>query len=403
LAVAIASRAALFTLAYFSSEHVYRRAVDPKLQYAEAHVFRGALGHLFNPWAHWDGVWYIRIASHGYRPFADSQAFFPLYPLLTRAVGRLLGDNYELGGILVSLCCFIAMCALLYKLVEREFGPRPGFFAIVYLCVFPTSLFLQAVYTESLFLLLAVACFFFARRGTWPLAGLAGLGAAATHVSGVVLVLPMALLYLRERGWRWSAVGPSAASLLLVPLGLLFWMVYLKRAFGDALLFRHAQTHWGRRFALPWQAIYRGVVATYDDVQGRPYEPLVAHRGDPFADKTQAYYAAHPALSDALLLGNVSSLVALAVAVIAVALGARRLPLAYTAFSVAILALPLFGPPLLKPMMSFPRFALEAFPIFIVFALVTDRRPLLRTALLVLSGAGLAYFTIRFAGFWWVA
>ena len=110
-----------------------------------------------------------------------------------------------------------------------------------------------------------------------------------------------------------------------------------------------------------------------------------------------------PGLYDALVFGNLSSLIALAVAGILIAIGARLLPLAYTLFALAVVLLPLFGPTRLKPLMSMPRFILAAFPIFIVMALVSDRRPWLRVLLLAACLVGLVFLTVRFAGFWWVA
>jgi hypothetical protein len=403
LAVGAASRLALFVLVYFSSSVLYHRHVGSSLLTPDARDFTGLVGRLFNPWANWDGVWYIRIASHGYASYPDSQAFFPLYPLLVHYLGRALGGEFELAGIVISLACFFALCLMLYKLVAREFSPRVGFWTVVFLSFFPTSLFFQAVYTESLFLLLIVTCFYFSRRGTWPLAGLAGLLATATHISGIVLLLPMALLYLRERGWEPRRIRLSAASLLLVPSGLALWMAYLKLTFGDPLIFRRAQNHWGRSFAWPWQTVGRSVMAVDDDLRGIPYLPLVVGRGDMRVDFVAKYYGAHPGLVDALAWGNVTALIGLAVAGILIAIGARLLPLAYTAFAVAIVLLPLFGPTKLKPLMSMPRFIVAAFPIFIVMALVCDRRPWLRVLLLAGCVVGLVLLTLRFAGFWWVA
>jgi Mannosyltransferase (PIG-V) len=401
VAVALASRAALFAFAYFWP--VDLRHVSAKLLFPAAQVYQGALGRLLNPWAHWDGVWYIRIASGGYAPFPRSQAFFPLYPLLVHVVALPLGRAYELAGIVVSLACFTALCVLLYELAARQFGARVGLVTVAFLCVFPTSLFFQAVYTESLFLLLIVACFYFSHRGTWIVAGLCGLLATATHVTGIVLVVPMALLYMNERDWSLRRVRFDAAAILLVPAGLGLWMAYLQAKFGDALLFRREEVHWGRRFAWPWQTVWRGIQAVHDDLSGVPYRALVDNKPDHIAQRFAHVYAAHPELGQSLTISNISSLIALVLVGVAIVLGLRRLPLAYTAFMVTIIALPLFGPTTLKPLMSLPRFALAAFPMFIVFALVTDKHPVLRAILLAVLAAGLAYFTMRFAGFRWVA
>jgi len=188
-----------------------------------------------------------------------------------------------------------------------------------------------------------------------------------------------------------------------VPAGLGLWMAYLQAKFGDALLFRRDEAHWGRRFAWPWQTVWRGIQAVHDDLSGVPYRALVGSKADHIADRFEQAYAAHPELGDSLTITNVGSLIALVVVVVAIVLGLRRLPLAYTAFMVTLIVLPLFGPTTLKPLMSLPRFALAAFPMFIVFALVTDKHPVVRAILIAAFAAGLAYFTILFAGFRWVA
>ena len=403
LGIAAASRAGLFALVYFSTPYTHRRIVPATLLYPLAHVYRGALGTLLNPWAHWDSVWYIRIASRGYVPFRDSAAFFPLYPILVRAGASLLGGSYELAGIAISVACFMALCAMLYKLVAREFDHRIALATIAFLSLFPTSFFFQAVYTESLLLLLVVLCFFFARRPYWPLAGLAGGLAVLTHISGLVLLLPMALLYARERRWRLRAVRPDAASLLLVPAGLLPWMAYLHTTFGNALLFRRAQAHWGRTFAWPWTTVGRGVLAVYYDIRGLPQLQVLQHHSERLADLYAARHLIDPAPNEALTIGNALALAALLLALVVIALAWRRLPPAYTAFAAALVALPLFGPTFLRPLMSMPRFILAAFPLFIAFAVLTDRRPVLRGVLLALFAAGLVLLTLRFAAFRWVA
>src|SRR5690348_18376500 len=48
------------------------------------HPFGSALNALFSPLARWDSVWFLGIAHSGYH--GASTAFFPLYPLLLRAL-----------------------------------------------------------------------------------------------------------------------------------------------------------------------------------------------------------------------------------------------------------------------------------------------------------------------------
>jgi Gpi18-like mannosyltransferase len=165
-------------------------------------VFRGALGHLLNPWAHWDGVWYIKIATGGYADSDGSTAFFPLFPMLLRYVGLVFRGNLVITGVVISLVCYAGCVWLLYRLVRSDFDDEVASRAVVYLAIGPLSFFLQAVYTESLFLVLTLACFVFAREGHWRLAGIMGLLATLTRSTGVLLLVPMAYYYYERRGWK---------------------------------------------------------------------------------------------------------------------------------------------------------------------------------------------------------
>ena len=101
-----------------------------------------------------------RTATRGPRAHP---AFFPLYPLLVGGVGRFLAGHYLLAGVLVSLAASRGAFVLLYRLALPRLGADGARRAVLYLALFPTALFLGAVYSESLFLLLALATF--AARG----------------------------------------------------------------------------------------------------------------------------------------------------------------------------------------------------------------------------------------------
>src|SRR4051812_48563791 len=67
---------------------------------------------LVAPLARWDSVWYLAIANDGY-PADDPRraAFFPLYPLLVRAVNAVVREPI-VAGALVSLACFAVALVL---------------------------------------------------------------------------------------------------------------------------------------------------------------------------------------------------------------------------------------------------------------------------------------------------
>ena len=157
---------------------------------------------LLAPLARWDSVWYLRIADSGYGESAPRAAFFPLYPLLVRALATPFGASE--GALLVaayavSLAAFLAALVLLYRLTELELGRRLARPTLLLLAVFPAALYFGAPYSESLFLLLAVGAFYAARTGSWAWAGACAGLASATRSAGLLLLIPLAMLWWSSR------------------------------------------------------------------------------------------------------------------------------------------------------------------------------------------------------------
>lgn len=200
----------------------------------------------------WDTGFYVSIAEEGYF-YEDvplpSVAFFPLYPLLMRAVASGVGD-VVVAGILISNVALLLAAMLFYRLVAEGWGEPVADRAIWYWLIFPAAFFGTAVYSESLFLLCAVGSLYFARRGYWEVAVLLGIGAALTRLVGIILVPVLLLEWWMQ--WRAKEEGerPSPFAMLaplLIPLGTLAYMVYLWRAFGDPLAFVHGAAAWARQ------------------------------------------------------------------------------------------------------------------------------------------------------------
>src|SRR5215813_1798439 len=154
-------------------------------------------------WYHWDAVAYIRIAQHGYAAPATT-AFFPLWSLLIRGLGRLFGGSLEanyLAGLLLANACFFAALVLLYRLLATQIAPEVARVALICLAFHPYALFFFAGYTESLFLLLCVAIFLLLRRDelwAWWFAGVCGFFAALTRQTALALAVPMLVVALQR-------------------------------------------------------------------------------------------------------------------------------------------------------------------------------------------------------------
>ena len=364
LAVAVGSRLFIFAVAFAAAALIGAHGLPWNWRFpAGAEVFHGPLAHLLNPWANWDGVWYIKIAKSGYADADGSTAFFPLYPLLLRYVGVLFGGNLVVTGIAISLACYGGAVWLLDRLARADFGDAVAARAIVYLSIGPLSFFFQAVYTESLFLFLSLACFVCAREGRWRLAGLTGLLATLTRSTGVLLLVPMLVFYYEQRGWSLRRTDNKVINLLMIPEGLLVWMTYLSLAFGKPLLFAGAQAQWQRGFAAPNYSVARGVLAAAQGLR-----QLVAHQ------YLKLYWEVpRPSSAYSIATANLINLAFLVIAGLLLLYGARRLPAAYSLYALAALAYPLFFPSRYVPLMSYPRFTLTVFPLYIALALFTLR------------------------------
>jgi Gpi18-like mannosyltransferase len=124
----------------------------------------------------WDAYHYGRIAEQGYLPPGlpcCDQAYFPGYPLLMAALAPVTGGSVYAAGLLVSLMAGTAAAALLWVLAREVAGSDSAARrAVLLLALAPAGVFFTAVYTEALFLALALGAWLAGRRGRWRVAGL---------------------------------------------------------------------------------------------------------------------------------------------------------------------------------------------------------------------------------------
>lgn len=204
--------------------------------------------------ANFEGSHYLQISRNGYG--LHQQAFFPLYSELIRFFTPLFGGKDLLVGTLISNLSLLIFMFLLYKLVCLDYQELVAKRALVFFLFFPTSFFMGMVYTEALFLMLAVGSFYAARKKKWLIAGILGGLASYTRLVGIFLF--PALLY----EWWSEKKIQSFLPLLLVPLGLLSYMKFLWQRFGDPLMFFHVQPYFGversgGRIILIYQVFWR--------------------------------------------------------------------------------------------------------------------------------------------------
>jgi hypothetical protein len=367
-------------------------------QPALTHPLGGAADAALSPLAHWDAVWYLRIADSGYGDSPVRVAFFPLYPLLVRAAGEIGGGSPGarlIAAYLISLAAFLGGLVLLFRLASLELGRQVARAALLLLAVFPAALYFGAPYSESLFLLASVGAFWAARTGKWAWAGAAAGAATATRSAGILLLVPLALLWWGQgREGRMPSPGRrlrDLAWLALAPACLGAYALHLAFVQGDALAFLDVQDAWYRELVVPLGGMWDGLVAGFEGARqllSGSREPVYfeAAGGDPF----------RVAATNLILLGF------LVFALVACVGVWRRLPPAYGAWVTLALLLPLSFPVGPQPLMSLPRFLAVLFPIFMWLGLVCEeRRSTHRVAAVFAVGLGL--FTAQFASWHWIA
>jgi hypothetical protein len=323
---------------------------------AEA-LWRVSSNELVNLQARWDTDFYHQIATVGYRwdPSVflhQNVVFFPLYPLLMRWGGALLGGHPLLAGTVVSLAAFAGAISLLYRLAVLELGEEKAWPVILLVSTYPFALFYSVVYTESLFLFLTVGAFYAMRRRYLLLAALAGFAAGLTRPNGFWLALPLVWMATTtpsspshdDAGPRSGGrQGRDVAAIIvaLAPLaGVAIFSAYLYVRFGDALAWMHGQAAWG--VPLLGRGPAPDPVRTAEDLRLKVSEVIV--------------YA-----------GDIAAFFLAAASIVPVA---RRIGAAYAMW----IAINIFPPVAAHLFISLGRFTSVLFPLFFWLALVVPRR-----------------------------
>lgn len=205
-------------------------------------------------WNRWDAGLFVRIAEHGYfGPGSDPNdiAFFPLVPMVVRALAAL-GVQPTLAGMLLSTVSCVVAGVYLWRLAEAEVGEGAGRRAAAYLLVFPTAVFLVAPYTEATFLAGVLPAVYYARRREWASVAPWAAIAAASRLAGGFLLAALAVELLAQRGLDRRARLTGAGSIAIGSLPLLGYCAFLYRFTGDPIAFVAAQERgWGRVFTNP--------------------------------------------------------------------------------------------------------------------------------------------------------
>ncbi len=229
-------------------------AVDGILSYYLLHICSCQQGAILEG-AHWsenplsvavdamfrgDAAFYVAIAKDGYHystVHTSTMGFFPMFSLVIKGVSLITGNVYVAAAIVPTVCLFAAVALLVVWLEERGLGRRAPVIVALMFC-FPFSVSYAAIYSEPLFLLLALAAFLSFERRHWYVCALfVGLLALTRPIGAVIMVPALAVMALRSSSLDWRAFLPVPSAAL--SLGL--FVAYQWSTFGTPLAYVRAK------------------------------------------------------------------------------------------------------------------------------------------------------------------
>ena len=321
--------------------------------------------------ASWDGTIYESIAQNGYQVTGNDKrlfVFFPLFPALSRLTGGT--THAALGGIFVSELALLAAMFLLSYLTRETNSKRLTDDPALWMLCAPMALFFQAMYSESLFVLVTIgaALTFRQRRYAWTI-GLAFL-AGLTRPTAVTFCIPF--LWAAGAAWRrgerwWPALWCAAAPIA----GIAMYFAAVGITFRDPFAYMTLRaTSWDYQLAIPFVTTVRDAF----DI---------------------AYALKH---GQAVELWEIVRMWTIGITVVLLLWGWRRIEwpwLAYVAVSLAFIHAS-------NPPRSSARYEVVLFPVFMLFALSPLARPRIAPVALGLSFAAQMLLLARFGQWVWV-
>ncbi len=352
---------------------------------------------------------YLKIAQHWYAPSgADAKyiVFYPLYPicialvnfvvskfaagglLVSQFIGlnptnpifttlqNLSTESYFISGLIISNLCLIIACYYLYRLVYLDYEEAKARRAVIFLLLYPFSVFLIGIFTESLFIMLSVMIFYYMRQQKWMITGFLGFLASMTRTQGILLMIPVLYEYALVNklfiGFRFNApkfieffkkLKPDFLFVLLMPLGYGVYLLINQIMQGD------------------WFAFYKHItVEPWWQGQDWIGNNLYQHY-----DMSQQYF------SLGLIIYKVQIVEFFIFCGLVVYGLWKKVRTSYMAYMLAYLMVTYTS----SWMISGPRYMMSDIPLYIVLAVASGKRNI-QAALLILLGLLCVFYTIMF-------
>lgn len=332
--------------------------------------------NLLNALGQYDAQWYLKIAEKGYpknptrESLADktkmeglSYAFFPLYPLILHVINFPF-KNIEIAAFMATIIFLVADFLSLNYVTGKLYNPNIAIKTSFLLFLFPFSIFYRSYFTEGLFLFLLIWFSYFLIKKRWLTCAL--LLGLLTTTRGVGIFMFFPFFYYLWKDLRLQKISTfrnwEAIIIAFVPISL--WITYCFWQTGNGFYFFSIRTAW-EPFRIPF-------LHNIFTILSFPNLPL---------------HGFHYSQIDILTIVFVFYLLVLSVKIL-------RPELWIIAFFLWI------GPLLIQDTISFSRFQIVSFPLFLYLAIVLKEREY--KLLLIAFGVLLCIVSLFFVNWFWI-
>jgi hypothetical protein len=347
-------------LGYVFAIHIFEALILPSLL-VPAQILSGfsLTERFFNIWTtNADTFHYMLAAKEGY-PTANP-AFFPMMPVLL----KITGAN-PVSAKILSIALFVVFVLTFKKIIELFNYSKYTQLILFSFLAFPATFLLVAPFSETLYLPASALAIYFAEKDKFTKSAVFVAIASATRLIGVVLVFYLFLKIVQKRKKQFLKFAPN---LLIAPLGIILFAVFLEIKTGDFSQLYAGHKEWGR-------GITASNLASFFSVS-----------------KELIFQIAGPTKPHALNLIHFGSIF-FAAALSAIAFRKISLPL-WTYCNLALI-IPLIS----GTYFGMPRYILAVFPLFIPFGKILENNKILMYLYFFLAIILQTFLILRFFNF----
>lgn len=229
---------------------------------------------------HYDSYHYKRIISNGYASTPiniageANWAFFPLFPMIIRAIYLLTNAHIELIAFIVnSIFLFGAIIYGTNYMKITGCNSQSQLLLSVFLTLGCYSFYNTLIYTEALSLFLLTFCLYQLEKKQYIKLGIAGMLFSMARNIGIfiefVILVKWIMDYCENKEdynnsfYKYFLESLNNLSLVfcvsIIPAGFFSYVLYLYQLTGDGLAFLHVQYGWGRENSFFLSVFLKGI------------------------------------------------------------------------------------------------------------------------------------------------